>query len=84
MTFPSANRTPTSIGTLRIRLIDEDGISANMRAYYSVDVLDENGEKIDFPGTDGDLVPHLTPTQISNLVAFMQAMRDKAVAEFLA
>lgn len=84
MTFPGFDQVPTSIGAVRIRLVDDDGVPANMRAYYDVDVLDQDGDKIMFGGSQGNLVPHLTQGQVDALIAFMQAMRTKAETEFLA
>lgn len=84
MPFPGFDQVPTSIGAIRIRLLDEDGVPANMRAYYDVDVLDQNEDRIQFDGSSGSLVPHLTQAQIDALKNFLQAIRAKAVAEFLA
>lgn len=84
MPFPSVSQVPTSIGTIRIRLMDEDGVPGNMRVFYNVEIYDQNGAPIQFPGAQGDLQPHLTPAQISALVSFMEAMRTKAETEWLA
>lgn len=83
MPFPPASRTPASLASIKIALIDNDGVPANMRAHYYVQVLDSSGNVIDFPGMSGDLKNHLTTAQINALVAFMQDMRTKAENEFL-
>lgn len=83
MTLPGFNQVPTSIGPIRIHLEDWDGILANMRAFYDVDVLDQDGVTMRFPGSAGNLVPHLTQAQIDVLVNFMQEMRALAEQSFL-
>jgi hypothetical protein len=83
MPFPTINQVPTTIGVIRVRLVDEDGVPANMKAYYDVDVLDQDGNKIESRGTSGNLIPHLTAGQISALVDFMDTLRTKAETEWL-
>lgn len=77
---PEGNRVPTSIGDIVIVLRDTVNPSAQT-ANYQVRVLDANGRELS--GQSGDLVPHLTQTQINQLQSFMTAMRTKAVAEIL-
>lgn len=70
---------PTSIGNIEITLFDGDGQGAN----YRVHVLDQNGSEMRVPGDIGNLVPHLTQTDINWLLNFVSRMRAKAVAEIL-
>lgn len=69
---------PTSIGGISIELSD-DGVGVQ-RAMFSLQVvMDDGGSRV----RAGNLIPHLTAQQITDLQAFMVAMRAKAVAEIL-
>jgi hypothetical protein len=68
-------RTPTSIGTLQVVLVD-DGTPMGKRAEFQFDVLDQNGAVI--RRLNGDLVPHITQGQIDALLAFMAGLRTQA------
>jgi hypothetical protein len=70
---------PTSIGKIVIVLTDGEGKAAS----YDVYVLDQNNNRIHVPGDQGDLVPHLSPADITWLLDFVSRMRDKAEAELL-
>lgn len=74
-------RTPTAIGDITIQLFSADPtVGPQSAAHYRVHVvMSDGGVKV----VEGDLVPHLTQTQINSLLAFMAAMRTKAVAEIL-
>lgn len=74
-------RTPTGIGDVEVTLFSPDpngddvpGAQFKVWVHYS----DGSGRP-----TSGDLVPHLTQQQTTALLAFMDAMRVKAVAEIL-
>ena len=82
MAFPlEPIRVPVSIRDISIPLFDPDPLGEETQGVrYSVQVIFDNG---DIAVRTGDLVPELTPTQITDLQAFMAAMRTKAIAEFL-
>lgn len=82
MAFPTEPvRTPVDIADISIQLFDpEPGSGGVAAASYSVQVRYNTGE---IKVRQGDLVPHLTQTQINSLLAFMAAMRTKANAEIL-
>ncbi len=85
MTFERAQaKIPAAIGDLSIVLIDYADPEPNQerqQARFEVQVKDADGEIIRI--MNGDLAPHLTQQQISQLKAFMDAMRAKAEAEIL-
>jgi hypothetical protein len=92
MPFQSVQTSvPTTVRGIRITLIEQPDYASmdnpephTLRLVeYDVEVLDQNGARMIFPHSSGDLVPHLTQTQINNLLAFMSSMRAKATAEFL-
>jgi len=70
---------PTAIADLTVRLHD----GATQSAEYWLTVVDQNGVRIEFPGQSGDLVPHLTPDEISALQDFMALLRARAAAQVL-
>ena len=78
----AATRTPEAIEDISITLTDyiaaED--PARKAADYSVQVKYDDGE---IKVLTGDLVPHLTPAQITGLMDFMDIMRTKAEEEML-
>lgn len=71
-------RVPTSIGLIRISLIDKGTGVSGQEGGYEVELLDQFDDPIIFNGSRGDLVPHLTPTQITNIQAFLDQMRTLA------
>lgn len=74
-------RTPTAIADLEVTLFSPDPLgTAPSGATFNVQVRYSTGE---IRNLTGDLVPHLTPAQITSLQNFMAAMRTKAVAEIL-
>jgi hypothetical protein len=73
--------TPTAIGEIRIMLADANGVAADMKAGFFVQVFNQNGEL--FREISGDLAPHLSTAQRNGLIQLMQDMRAKAVAEIL-
>lgn len=77
----AAAKTPTSIGIISVTMTDD---SQNKRAFYTVEVRDQNGAELKVPGDSGNLVPYLSQADIAWLVDFMTRLRAKAVAEFLA
>lgn len=76
-----ATRIPQAIGRIEILLISPDPLSGQQdEAQYEVQVKYNNGET---KNIYGNLVPHLSPAQISSAQSFLAAMRTKAVAEIL-
>ncbi len=71
-------KTPTSIGPIFINLIDMPG---NQSARYKVYILDQVQQEMDV--IEGDLVPHLIPSDVTWLLDFVARMRAKAEAELL-
>lgn len=82
MAFPlEPTRIPVSIRDISIPLFDPDPLGEEIQGIeYSVQIVFDNGE---IAVRTGDLVPQLTPTQITELQTFMAEMRTKAEAEFL-
>ncbi len=82
MAFPlEPTRIPVSIRDISIPLFDPDPLGEEVQGVeYSVQVVFDNDE---IGVRTGDLVPELTAQQITDLQAFMAAMRTKAEAEFL-
>ena len=72
---PEQPKMPTAIGDIAVILTDHDGIEQD-EVGYEVQVLQADGSI--FRVATGDLVPHLTPQQISALQAFMASMRTLA------
>jgi hypothetical protein len=75
------NKTPTSIGTIVISLIDPTGDNADRVIRGTVTILDQNGEII--REWKGDLREYLTSQRLTSLATFMTDLRTKAAAEFL-
>ena len=71
-------RVPTSIGLIRINLIDQGTGPSGQEGSFKVELLDQNVKPIEFPGSSGDLVPHLTPQQITLIQTFLDQMRTLA------
>ena len=73
---------PLEIKDISIELTDilGDDDRSNYGAHYSVQVEMSDGR---IEVLRGDLVPHLTQSQINGLIQFVQAMRVKAVEEIL-
>ncbi len=83
MAFDKAiTAVPTAIEDISITLTDYIATDepARQTAEYSVQVhYDDDEIKV----LTGDLVPHLTPAQITALMGFMDDLRVKAGAEIL-
>jgi hypothetical protein len=75
------NRTPTSIGAIRIVLDDLNGTNPGKTVTFSVEVLDASGATMAVKS--GNLQPHLTAQQLSTLSEFLDDMRAKAAAEII-
>lgn len=74
MTFPLQDIfTPISIGRIDHFLDDIDGTNPNRSLKFHLEVLNQFGDAMRV--MQGDEVPHLTQTQINNLIAFMGARR---------
>jgi len=92
MTFVKAqSKIPAAIGDISVVLIDcetapldADGNpqeDLRQQVRFEVQVKDANGEIIQM--MTGNLVPHLTPVQITELRSFLNAIRTKAETEIL-
>jgi hypothetical protein len=66
-------RTPTTIGKIDHFLDDLDGTNPNRSLRFFLQVLDQNGAIM--RTLSGDEVPHLTQTQINQLLSFMATRR---------
>lgn len=75
------NQIPTSIGKIKIVLIDDPGL--DKRVLYALDILDQDGDVIQSNQSSGNLVPHLTQDQINWLLQFGVDLRTKAESELL-
>lgn len=74
-------RTPVAIADIEVRLFDpEPNTGQQANAFYSVQIKMSDGTIV---VREGLLTPHLTQTQVNQLLAFMAAMRTKAANEFL-
>lgn len=68
---------PTEIKSVTITLkrwIADENNNAGESVNYQIWLLDQDGNRIRWPHDAGNLVPYLTPTQITQLQAFMDAM----------
>lgn len=72
MFTPEEPRVPAAIGDIAVILTDHDG-SETDEVGYEVQILQSDGSM--FRLATGDLVPHLTPQQITDLQSFMADMR---------
>ena len=80
---PAVAKVPMSIGNIEIKL--KDAVATDEEeAYQSVayDVIIKYSDGF-YEHRRGNLVPHLTPAQITGLQSFMADMRVKAKEEFL-
>ncbi len=73
--FLHISQTIDSVPIIKITLSDNEG---DQGVYYWLEARDVNGEVVYFEGSEGDLQGFLTPTQITQLSAFMNQMRTKA------
>lgn len=74
----AANRAPTFVRKLVLTLVATDGSPRTYEAGYHFDVLDATSEPMSV--REGNLIPHLTAQQRTQLQAFVDAMLDKAKA----
>jgi hypothetical protein len=74
-------RTPSSIGTVTVTLVDPNGENTERNISASVEILDQNGRVMD--AWYGNLHEHLTPQRRTSLSTFLDDLRAKAAAEFL-
>lgn len=82
MAFSSAvTLVPSAIGEIEITLISPDPAGdESPRATFRVEVRYSDGStRI----VAGDLVPHLTPAQITGQLNFLDAMRAQAISQIL-
>lgn len=71
---------PTSVGRVEVTLYDD---GTNQGINYRVTVLDQNGSEMRVRNDVGNLVPHLTPTELNSLRNFIVGLREKARTEFI-
>ncbi len=69
---------PTSIGDISFTVTDYEDIALTDAASYSVQIKDASGNIMSVKG--GDLVPHLSATEISQLQSIAASVRTKAQA----
>ncbi len=83
---PPTTPVPTTLQRLTITLSDRlatDEADASQTANYQLVILDQDGQRYKWSGDTGDLVLHITPTQRTQLMAFMDALRTQAEAQIL-
>jgi len=78
---PELSRIPTSIGDMRIEIIDPTGAPADITSHFYIEILDQNGNVI--RAITGDLGPQLTAAQRNSALALLAALRAKAIDEIL-
>lgn len=90
MAFQPINiKTPTAVQKIVIKLVSElfpdggGGTTDERGIAYEVTVVDQDGNGMPFPHSSGNLQPHLSGAQLTQLNQFMTDMRTKAEAEFL-
>lgn len=77
-------KTPTSIGTIIVTLTDKPAMNeepAIKGARYHVIVMDQDSDHM--ATQEGNLVPHLSQSDVDWLLDFMTRMRAKAIAELI-
>lgn len=76
MTFePAAAPVPTSVGPLRMNIVIPETLG-DTTMQFAFTILDQDGQPMDRRG--GDAIPHLTPTEVSQLTAMVQRWRGLA------
>lgn len=84
MAFPKQTvitNTPTAITDLRVILHSPDPRGeVQPNAAFRVGILYSTGEIREL---EGDLVPHLTQSEINQLLSFLSTLRTRAVAQLL-
>lgn len=78
---PASDKVPTSIGVVRVIMSTDEG-DTNKQIGGAVEILDAAGDTFEVRRFD-DISQHLTAQQITDLQAFMTAMRTKAENEIL-
>lgn len=73
---PAQPRTPTQVREATITLRVREGTPRDYAAGMRFDVLDASGAVLEV--RDGNLVPELNATQVTQLRAFVDAMFSKA------
>lgn len=76
---PLTNRVATSIGRIKIELVD-DGQGGKTGSFHLI-VMDQDG--LALKAFSGDLAPHLTPQQLTNVNQFLIDLRTLAETEIL-
>ena len=83
MTFPiPPDRTPTSIGQIEYEFLDPNGITQNIRAWVTVQVLDEENEHL-YSSHVQNLKNHLTNDEKQFLADMLARLRALAETELL-
>jgi len=83
---PPSGQTPTTITRLTITLtkrIEHGDQGASNLANYSLVLLDQNDNRILFAGDTGNLVPHLTAQETTQLQSFMDTLYNRAVTQII-
>lgn len=78
--------TPATIQRVTITLSDRlatDDEPASQTANYQLVILDQNGRRYRDDQDAGNLVPHITPTEQEQLMAFMTSLRTRATAAII-
>lgn len=84
MAFPSPPiGVRTSIGDIDIQLHDQDGSNPGRSISIQAAVLDQDGMQMRDASFAGDLLPHITQTDVSWLLGFLDRIRTKANADLL-
>lgn len=76
---PESAKTPTAIGDIKITLYYPANSAKS--ADFVIRVHDQDGEPMSV--RRGDLVPHLTPAQITQIQQFLDDMRAEAEDKIL-
>jgi hypothetical protein len=74
--FAVSTRVPTKVPRLSINIVVVKGQPNAYDATYSFDVLDADGAIMDV--RDGDLIPHLSTSEINGLKALMDSLISQA------
>lgn len=82
----ASQKTPTNVGTIVVVLKTKpaSGEEPEVKSVmYDIEILDQDGRRINHPHDTGNLAPHLTANMLTQLEDFMTFIRTKAVSEFL-
>jgi hypothetical protein len=71
------------VSRLTIVLIRENESAPEYTARYDVRILDADGQPMPFDRDSGDLIPHLSPSQLAAAKNFIDSLWQKAKNEFI-